>query len=374
MTAAELQAQATAGSAQQPHWRGLGSTNPEAQLQQVQAELNRSLGQNKLLASNMQQKERELAALRQKLAALERSGGAVASGAAPDSGLQQRSAFTVSELQKQVESLRQQLLFKDQEVRAPHLREAALWRGSQGRGQLAGAALCTAQLSLPRCLPRFQLLPAALFPANQWHSEGLNHLCWPACCLLCQVDDIKRQLSASSEKYKAAEATAAELQAQLRQQAAAATAARQQQASGAAAGATSAGRCDILLPGAPSLQLHHHALPVCSLHMPPAPALPSRQWWLFNAASRSPPCHDVSHAGLAVQDAQAPRQRPPRLAAAARSGGSRRGPLALVQRAVQQRQRPQARPSMSLLWQLLLPPPLRGPRCWTLRCLQQPAA
>ncbi|KAL4422827.1 hypothetical protein ABPG75_009024 [Micractinium tetrahymenae] len=166
MAAAELQAQAAAaGPVQQAQWQG-GAGDPVGQLQQVQAELNRSLGQNKLLASNMQQKEREVAALRQKLAALERGGAGAGAGAAGGPGAgppQQRSAFAVTELQKQVDSLRQQLLFKDQEM-----------------------------------------------------------------------DDIKRQLSTSSEKQKAAEATAAELQARLRHQAPTVPAAGQQQASGAA--------------------------------------------------------------------------------------------------------------------------------------------
>ncbi|KAL4448861.1 hypothetical protein ABPG77_007578 [Micractinium sp. CCAP 211/92] len=173
MAAAELQSLAAAGPVQQPQWRGTAAGDPAAQLQQVQAELNRSQGQNKLLASTMQQKERELAVLRQKLAALERGGGGGGgpAGSSVAGSQQHRSTFAVAELQKQVDSLRQQLLFKDQEV-----------------------------------------------------------------------DDIKRQLSASSEKQKAAEAAAAELQARLRQQASAAPAASagQQQGGGMAAGATAA--------------------------------------------------------------------------------------------------------------------------------------
>lgn len=98
---------------------------------------------------------------------------------------------------------------------------------------------------------------AAAFPA-------LNHLAATSTwLLLCQVDDIKRQLSASSEKQKAAEAAAAELQARLRQQASAAPAASagQQQGGGMAAGATAAAqeRCGILLPEPPLLLTMHTA-------------------------------------------------------------------------------------------------------------------
>jgi DNA repair exonuclease SbcCD ATPase subunit len=91
-----------------------------ARISQLQAELGRSESQNKLLASSLQQKDRELSALRQQKAQLQRAtaqaGGPPASTARP--------TFAVAELQRQLESAQTQLAFKATEVGAACLVKA----------------------------------------------------------------------------------------------------------------------------------------------------------------------------------------------------------------------------------------------------------
>jgi DNA repair exonuclease SbcCD ATPase subunit len=136
LAAAELQAQ----QQQQPHWQqqqqqqqGLVE-DPQARLAQLQAEcqalqarLSSAEGSNKLLKSNVDHKERELTALRQQLKQQQQQQGAGGAGSGGGAGAGsggggrgglQHSAFAVGDMTKQLDSLRQQLLFKEQEVGA----------------------------------------------------------------------------------------------------------------------------------------------------------------------------------------------------------------------------------------------------------------
>jgi DNA-directed RNA polymerase specialized sigma54-like protein len=133
LAAAELQAQQLP-----PHWQQQQqqqqalAEDPQARLMQLQAEcqalqarLSSAEGSNKLLKSNVDHKERELAALRQQLKQQQQqggggagSGGGGAGSAGGGRGGLQHSAFAVGDMTKQLDSLRQQLLFKEQEVGA----------------------------------------------------------------------------------------------------------------------------------------------------------------------------------------------------------------------------------------------------------------
>lgn len=137
LAAAELQAQMAAqqqlGGWQQQQAAASGhpgQADPHAQLSHVQA-------QCKMLQSQVQQKDRELATLRQRAQQLERTaGGQPGGGGGPQAAVAaQRSAFAVGEMQRQLESYRQQLLFKEQEV------GAGFWRGVLGRAQPRWAAV-----------------------------------------------------------------------------------------------------------------------------------------------------------------------------------------------------------------------------------------
>jgi multidrug efflux pump subunit AcrA (membrane-fusion protein) len=82
----------------------------QGRLAQLQAELSRTQSQNKLLASNLQQKDRELSGLRQQKAQLERAAQGSGGGGAPP------RPFAVGEMQKQLELAQKQLAFKESEV------------------------------------------------------------------------------------------------------------------------------------------------------------------------------------------------------------------------------------------------------------------
>jgi hypothetical protein len=83
----------------------------QPEVARLQAALSAQEGTNKLLRTNLEQVERDRATLRQRLAQLEgRPGGGGAQG--PGSG----GSAVVGEMRKQVEQLKEQLMFKDQEV------------------------------------------------------------------------------------------------------------------------------------------------------------------------------------------------------------------------------------------------------------------
>lgn len=114
--------------AQQPHWGQHASSGGGAHAQDVQgrlahleSELGRTASQNKLLAATLQQRDRELSALRQQKAALERAAAQHAQQAG--GGAPMHRALSLAELQKQLESAQRQLAFKETEVGAwgkPH--------------------------------------------------------------------------------------------------------------------------------------------------------------------------------------------------------------------------------------------------------------
>ncbi|KAL4857432.1 Queuine tRNA-ribosyltransferase accessory subunit 2 [Chlorella vulgaris] len=124
----------------------------QGRLAQLQAELSRTQSQNKLLASNLQQKDRELSGLRQQKAQLERAAQGSGGGGAPP------RPFAVGEMQKQLELAQKQLAFKESEMedlrrqhaeRTERLRQAEasvaeLRQGLKLAGQEAAAAAAAA--------------------------------------------------------------------------------------------------------------------------------------------------------------------------------------------------------------------------------------
>lgn len=123
-----------------------------AHVAQLQAELSRSEGQNKLLASNVQHKDRELSALRQQKAQLERAAAAGPGGAAAAGP--QRPSFALGELQRQLESMQRQLAFKEAEVGAAVPAVAAHWGAGAGVRfvSLAGSVVARVSASSPPCM------------------------------------------------------------------------------------------------------------------------------------------------------------------------------------------------------------------------------
>ncbi len=109
--AAELQARMQQGAAQPPY--GAPGGDAAAQLASVWQEKGRLEGQNKQLQFTLAQKEKELASLKQRAAQLEKPAGPAGGGPGAH-----RSAFQVGEMQRQLDSARQQLTFREQEVGA----------------------------------------------------------------------------------------------------------------------------------------------------------------------------------------------------------------------------------------------------------------
>jgi hypothetical protein len=86
------------------------------ELRHLQQQLATAEGTNKLLRSNLSAAEKERLGLRQRLAALEGRGAAIGA-----------NQFTVNEIQKQVDVLKQQLAFKEQEVDDLKRQQADRW-------------------------------------------------------------------------------------------------------------------------------------------------------------------------------------------------------------------------------------------------------
>lgn len=119
--AAELQARMPQAAGQPPY--GAPAGDPATQLSAVLQEKGRLEGLNKHLQSTLAQKEKELSSVKQRAAQLEKAAGPVAGG--PGGAAAHRSAFQAGEMQRQLDSARQQLTFREQEVGAGWL---ACWR------------------------------------------------------------------------------------------------------------------------------------------------------------------------------------------------------------------------------------------------------
>lgn len=128
--AAELQACMPQAAGQPPVDAPGGDA--AAQLSAVLQEKGRLEGQNRHLLSTLAQKEQELTAVKQRASQLEKAAGPA--GAGPGA---HRSAFQVGEMQRQLDSARQQLTFREQEVGAG--KGAAAASGLAAREQPGGA-------------------------------------------------------------------------------------------------------------------------------------------------------------------------------------------------------------------------------------------
>lgn len=172
LAAAELQTQMGAAAAAQQGWPGQQHgalshlLDPQAQLVAIQAEMSRLDGQNKNLTSTLQQKERELSALRQKAAAAAQPGAAAQA---------QRSAYAVGEMQRQLESFRQQLQFKEQEVGAGDARRgcggrvlAALWGACKGTSRTCRCCCCCCLSPSPPTAPTHSPLDRWMISSATW--------------------------------------------------------------------------------------------------------------------------------------------------------------------------------------------------------------
>jgi hypothetical protein len=112
----------------------------QGRLAHLEAELGRTASQNKLLSATLQQRDRELSALRQQKAALERAAAQQAGGGGP-----MHRSLSLSELQKQLESAQRQLAFKESEVGAAgqlHARTTSACVKGGDAGLTVGAARC----------------------------------------------------------------------------------------------------------------------------------------------------------------------------------------------------------------------------------------